>query len=256
MHISSTSLFSNFAKNRLRSSARLGLKALAGLALAVTASLLMSGVASAQPTPTPAPVTVTLPTASLDNSVPIDDVIAQPVVTTNIAPSFNYVGFQGDFTFDETVVTFDPNAPVQAAGLTGGTGANSWTVAGNVLTGPGPIRTLRVLGFVNNGITALNGSGTLYQLNMIRVSSTPGASTVLDWAPFPDDFEFIDGDLNSPSPDQNNGLITITGTGPTATPTPTPTATATATVAPTPTPSPTTPRLRSTPPQLPRQRQL
>src|SRR5205823_2096725 len=48
MHKSSTSLFSTFAKNTLRSSARLGLKALAALALAV--AFATSSVAQ---TPTP-----------------------------------------------------------------------------------------------------------------------------------------------------------------------------------------------------------
>ena len=106
------------------------------------------------------------------------------MVTSAINAASHLVGFQGDFTFDETVVTFDPDAPVQAAGLTGGTGANSWTVQGNILAGGGPTsRILRVLAFVNNGVTALSGSGTLYQLNMLRVSSTPGASTALTWAP-------------------------------------------------------------------------
>src|SRR5205823_10855788 len=97
MHVSLTSLFSPFAKNRLRSSARLDLKALAGLALAVTASVLMSGVASAGPTP----ITVSLPIDTFDTSVPISTVIIKPVTTTLIDPTttggINYVGFQGDF---------------------------------------------------------------------------------------------------------------------------------------------------------------
>ena len=43
--------------------------------LAVTASLLMSGVASAQPTPTPAPVTVSLPIDTVDTTVPLGTVV-------------------------------------------------------------------------------------------------------------------------------------------------------------------------------------
>ena len=50
MHISSTSAFSTFAKNKLRPSALLGLKALVGLALAVT-----SATSSMAQTPTPSP---------------------------------------------------------------------------------------------------------------------------------------------------------------------------------------------------------
>ena len=150
---------------------------------------------------------VSLPTATIDTSVTD---FPQPVVTSLISASSNLLGFQGDFTFDETVVTFDPDAPVQAAGLTGGTGANSWTVVGNVLPGPGPIRTLRVLGYVNNGVNRLVGSGTLYQLNMIRVSSTPGASTALTWASAPDDFEFIDDNSDTHAPASTPpGSITI-----------------------------------------------
>ena len=113
--------------------------------LAVTASLLMSGAASAQtPTPSAAPVTVSLPTDTFDNSVPISTVIVEPVVVTNIDASLNYVGFQGDFSFDETVATF-ANPPMQSGGLTGG----NWNVTGNVIPGPGPIRTARVSAFSN-----------------------------------------------------------------------------------------------------------
>jgi hypothetical protein len=127
------------------------------------------------PTPTPTPaITVSLPSDTLDNSVPIATVFSEPVVTTNIDASLEYIGFEGDFTFDETVVTFsDPF--VEQAGLT----ASGWTVAGNILPGPGPIRTLRVSAFVNNGTTALSGSGVLYNLRMLRVSSTPATTSAL-----------------------------------------------------------------------------
>ena len=61
------------------------------------------------------------------------------------------VGFQGDFTFDERVVTFQ-SQPVQKAGLTAG----NWNVSGNVLDGPGPIRTLRISAY-SNDFTPLSG---------------------------------------------------------------------------------------------------
>src|SRR5437016_3414301 len=220
----STSVFSTFAKNRLRSPARLGLKAFAGLMLGAIACLLMSGVASAQ-TPTPGAITVSLPTAAFSTSVPITTVIPEPVVTTTITADVSLVGFQGDFTFDETVVTFS-NPPVMNSGLTGG----NWNVSGNILPGPGPIRTLRVSAF-SNDFTPLSGSGTLYQLRMLRASSTPGASTPLAWAADPNNFFFINSNLKSVVPIQSNGLITITGPAGTPSPTPsgTPTATATAT---------------------------
>lgn len=214
MHISSNQ-FSAFAKNRFHSSARLGRKTFTGLALALTVCLLASGGASAGPSRTPPTLTtVSLPTATFDISVPIDTVIIEPMVTTYIGPSLNYIGFQGDFTFDERVVSF--TSPfVQAAGLT----ATGWTVAANILPGAGPIRTLRVLGYVNDGLTPLNGSGILYELRMLRVSSTPNASAPLTWAAPPDNFLFIDFDLNTVTPAQNNGIITIVGPGPRATPT-------------------------------------
>jgi len=164
------------------------------------------------------------------------------VTTTAIDVGLNLVGFQGDFTFDETVATFS-SPPVQNSGLTGG----NWNVSGNVLPGPGPIRTLRVSAF-SNDFTPLSGSGTLYQLRMLRVSGTPGASTPLAWAAVPNNFYFIDANLNTVTPTQANGLITITGAGSTPSPTPTATPTATAIHTPTPTPSAThTPSPTTTP---------
>ena len=115
------------------------------------------------------------------------------MTTTTIDAKNKLVGFQGDFTFDERVVTFQ-NEPVQKAGITGG----NWNVSGNVLPGPGPIRTLRVLGY-SNDFTPLSGSGTLFELRMTRVSK--GAqSTQLIWAAPPDHFIFIDADLNTQKP--------------------------------------------------------
>ena len=52
------------------------------------------------------------------------------VKTSAINAKNNLVGFQGDFTFDEGVVTFQ-ETPVQNAGLT----AANWNVSGNVLPG-------------------------------------------------------------------------------------------------------------------------
>jgi hypothetical protein len=79
---------------------------------------------------------VALPEVAIDQ--PKTNFIAT-VKTTDIDAKSNLVGFQGDFTFDERVVTFQ-NEPVRKAGITGG----NWNVSGNVLDGPGPIRTLRV----------------------------------------------------------------------------------------------------------------
>jgi hypothetical protein len=146
---------------------------------------------------------VSLPTVAVDTTVTN---FTQPVVTSAINPANNLIGFQGDFTFDSTVVTFQ-SPPVSSAGLT----ANNWNVSGNVLPGPGPIRTLRVSAF-SNDFTPLSGSGTLYNLNMTRVSGTPGASTALTWQPDPDNFIFIDADLNTYAPGSTPpGSVTILG---------------------------------------------
>jgi hypothetical protein len=156
------------------------------------------------PTPTPSPVLVamiSLPTATINTSVTN---FTQPVATSAINGADNLVGFQGDFTFDETVATFQ-SPPVSGAGLTGG----NWNVSGNVLPGAGPIRTLRVSAF-SNDFVPLSGSGTLYNLNMTRVSNTSGASTALTWQTPPNDFYFIDVDLNSQTPGSTPpGSITI-----------------------------------------------
>jgi hypothetical protein len=101
------------------------------------------------------------------------------------------VGFQGDFTFDERVVTFQ-SQPVSNAGLTAG----NWNVSGNVLDGPGPIRTLRISAY-SNDFKPLSGSGTLFNLNMTQVGKAAAQSTPLIWAPAADQFIFIDADLNT-----------------------------------------------------------
>ena len=113
--------------------------------------------------------------------------------TSAIDATNRLVGFQGEFTFDERVVTFE-SEPVQKAGLTGG----NWNVSGNVLAGPGPIRTLRVSAY-SNDFTPLSGSGTLFELRMIRVSKSE-QSTQLIWAEPPNAFFFIDADLNTQKP--------------------------------------------------------
>jgi phosphatidylinositol-3-phosphatase len=156
------------------------------------------------PTPTPSPslvAMVSLPTATIDTSV---TTFTQPVATSAINGADNLVGFQGDFTFDETVVAFQ-SPLVSSAGLT----ASNWNVSGNVLSGGGPIRTLRVSAF-SNDFTPLSGSGTLYNLNMTRVSSSPGANTALTWQAPPNDFYFIDANLDSQTPGSTPpGSITI-----------------------------------------------
>ena len=136
---------------------------------------------------------VSLPTGAVDASV--TNFIAQ-VTTTAIDAANKLVGFQGDFTFDERVVTFQ-SEPVQNAGLTAG----NWNVSGNVLPvqpGAGPIRTLRISAY-STDLTPLSGQGTLFELRMARVSKA-AQSTQLLWAAPPDDFIFIDADLKTQRP--------------------------------------------------------
>jgi hypothetical protein len=158
----------------------------------------------------------------------------QPVTATFTDPALNYIGFQGDIIFDSAVAAPTPaTAGVAAAGLT----ATGWTVNSNTILTcngvpcPGTFKTLRVSAFSNDGMTPLNGAGPLFNIHWKRVSTNPGDATTLTWAIPPNDFEFIDTDLNSFSPPQNNGSITIVGG---ATPTPQP-------ATPTPTPRPSTP---------------
>jgi len=115
------------------------------------------------------------------------------VTTSAIDAKNKLVGFQGDFTFDERVVTFQ-SEPVQKAGITGG----DWNVSGNVLPGAGPIRTLRLSAY-SNDFTPLSGSGTLFELRMSKVSQAVQGTQLL-WAPPPDHFIFIDADLNTQKP--------------------------------------------------------
>jgi hypothetical protein len=146
--------------------------------------------------------TVSLPIATIDTSVTN---FTQPVVASAIDASENLVGFQGDFTFDSAIISFT-TPQVQGAGLT----ASNWNVSSNILnTGPGTIKTLRISAF-SLDFTPLSGSGTLFNLNMTRVSSTPGASTPLTWVMTPGNFFFIDADLNIRTPGSTPpGSITI-----------------------------------------------
>jgi len=128
-----------------------------------------------------------------------------PVSTTTIDAKNKLVGFQGDFTFDERVVTFQ-GEPVQKAGLTRG----NWNVSGNVLPGAGPIRTLRISAY-SNDFTALSGSGTLFELRMATANKTAQGTPLL-WTASPNQFIFIDADLKTQKPgDAVPGSVTPVG---------------------------------------------
>src|SRR5207247_8114534 len=134
---------------------------------------------------------VTLPNAAVD---PAKSDFVAAVTTSGIDPNQKLIGFQGDFTFDERMVTFQ-EPPVQSAGLTAG----NWNVSGNVLPGPGPadgpLKTLRISAF-SLDLTPLSGSGTLFELNMKRKTSD---TTQLLWVA-PPNFIFIDSDLGMHKP--------------------------------------------------------
>ena len=131
---------------------------------------------------------------------PSKSTVIAPVRTTEIDAKNKLVGFQGDFTFDERVVTFQ-SEPVQKAGITGG----NWNVSGNVLPGGGPIRTLRISAY-SNDFTPLSGEGTLFELRMIRVNRAAQGTPLL-WAAPPSQFIFIDADLRTQKP----GNVTASG---------------------------------------------
>jgi len=143
---------------------------------------------------------VTLPEIAVDQAK--SNFIAA-VKTSAIDGKNKLVGFQGDFTFDERVVTFQSD-PVRKAGITGG----NWNVSGNVLPGKGPIRTLRVSAY-SNDFTPLSGKGTLFELRMTRVSKAAQGAQLL-WAAPPNGFIFIDADLNTQKPgDAVSGRVAL-----------------------------------------------
>jgi hypothetical protein len=147
---------------------------------------------------------IALPQVAVDRSKA--NFIAQ-VTTTAIDGKNKLVGFQGDFTFDERVVTFR-SEPVQKAGLTGG----NWNMSGNILPGAGPIRTLRISAF-SNDFTPLSGAGTLFELRMSRVTKA-AQETPLIWTAPRGEFIFIDADLRAQKPGSAApGSVTLSGKG-------------------------------------------
>ena len=143
--------------------------------------------------------TIALPDVVVDQSR--TNVIAA-VTASAIDARNNLVGFQGDFTFDERVITFE-REPVQKAGLTGG----NWNVSGNVLDGAGPIRTLRISAY-SNDFTPLSGEGVLFELRITRVSKAAQSSQLI-WAASPDHFLFIDADLKTQKPGNISGRARV-----------------------------------------------
>ncbi|MEK6303455.1 MAG: C25 family cysteine peptidase [Acidobacteriota bacterium] len=147
--------------------------------------------------------TVSLPTTSVGTNVTSFSLLISVTDTTGN----NYIGAQGDFTFNETIATV---VSASAAGIT----TTGWTVQGNIQPGPGPTRTFRF--FVlsqDGGVTPLAGGGTLIRLNLTKTAGgTPGSSTPLTWAVGLTGFKFLDGntfELVDPAA-QVNGTLTLT----------------------------------------------
>ena len=167
------------------------------------------------PTPTPSPTPTPPPIVSVIVSLPVATIapsvtnFTQPVMASTIDAADNLVGFQGDLSFDSSVVSFQ-SPPVSPSGLT----TNNFNVSGVILSnGPGPIKKVKIFAYVNDFVTPLSGAGTLFTLNMMRVSSTPNASSSLSWLPTPDDFEFFNVDLDNRLPSSApSGSITIIST--------------------------------------------
>ena len=114
------------------------------------------------------------------------------VTVSPIAAKMNLVGFQSDFTFDERILQFQ-DEPVRKAGLTAG----NWSVVGNVLDGTGPIRTLRISAY-STDFKPLSGVGTLFELQLKQIKE--GAGVTLHFYAPPNDFIFINADLNAQRP--------------------------------------------------------
>ena len=102
------------------------------------------------------------------------------VTTSAIDAKNKLVGFQGDFTFDERVVTFQ-SPPVQKAGIPP---AAIGTCRGTFCLGAGPDQEAAHIGLLERFYAALSGSGTLFELRMTRVSKVDH-STPLIWAAAP-----------------------------------------------------------------------
>lgn len=147
---------------------------------------------AAQGSQSSAPMTIAAPAVEASVSLPVASVgtnvvgtFSLPIPVTDTTGK-NYIGFQADFTFNQTIVNI---TAATATGLT----ASNWSVSGNLLpdTTP-PIRTFRFIGNVNDGDTPLTGAGALINLTVTRVSNSPGANTALTWGTGPLAFKFLE----------------------------------------------------------------
>jgi hypothetical protein len=138
------------------------------------AGLALFGIVPTQGQETPPQVS--LPIATTSTSVSNFTVA---VTTTDLEEEDNINGFTGYFTFDERIVTFPINGATNA-GITDLPYPNPWHVYGALLPGSGPTRTYFLEIWADYPTDSLEGSGTLCNLSVTRVSTT-GGSTNLTW---------------------------------------------------------------------------
>lgn len=144
--------------------------------------------------------TLSLPNISIS---PKSTNLIIPIKVSYIGSNSKIVAFQGDFTFDSSLITFE-TVPIQKAGLTAG----NWTVAGNVMSSRGNLKTLRISAFAND-LKPLISSGTLFELRVNKVKK-PNKIAQLIWKASPDNFVFIDTSTNKQAPSAlNTGNINI-----------------------------------------------
>lgn len=144
--------------------------------------------------------TLSLPNISIS---PKSTNLVIPIKVSYVGSKSKIVGFQGDFTFDSSLITFE-TMPVQKAGLTAG----NWTVAGNVMSSRGNLKTLRISAFAND-LKPLISSGTLFELHISKIKK-PSKIAKLIWKASPDNFVFIDISTDKQAPSTlNTGNINI-----------------------------------------------
>lgn len=144
--------------------------------------------------------TLSLPNISIS---PKSRNLVIPIKVSYVGSKSKIVGFQGDFTFDSSLITFD-SMPVQKAGLTAG----NWTVAGNVISSRGNLKTLRISAFAND-LKPLISSGTLFELRVNQAKKSNKIAQLI-WKASPDNFVFIDTETNKQEPSAlNTGSLNI-----------------------------------------------
>lgn len=155
------------------------------------ASSPQSHATASKPTPV---ARVTLPDQAIAAS---RGVFIVPVTVSKIDPAVhgNLQAFQGDFTYDSSIISFQSN-PVTAGSVMINNGGQ-WSLMANpnLTQTNATLKTLRITAFcLNNVGLATNGaaSDTLFTLNLVRVGKA-GTETAMIWSSPPNGhFRFFD----------------------------------------------------------------